>query len=83
LEADNEDVNSCDGNGHRERLLAFYAQHEPSKMPQVDKLLVKYHGREEGLWSQLEAKYGRNELTSPPIEAFALDGDNEGVKEAK
>ena len=83
LEADNEDVNSCDGSGHRERLLAFYAQHEPSKMAQVDKLLVKYHGREEGLWSQLEAKYGRNELTSPPIEAFALDGDNEGVKEAK
>ena len=50
---------------HHERLVAFYTRHEPSKVAQVDKLLVKYRGREAALWSQLEAKYGREEFTSP------------------
>ena len=33
---------------HRERLVAFYKKHDPTKLENVDKFLVKYAGKEVG-----------------------------------
>ena len=44
----------------RERLAAFYQEHMPTKVNQVDRILAAYEGREEELFQEL-------------IEAFELD----------
>ena len=36
--------------------MAFYCQHNPAKLSEVDTLLDKWAGREEELFSKLEAK---------------------------
>jgi MFS transporter, PPP family, 3-phenylpropionic acid transporter len=48
-----EDVSS----EYRERLINFYKKHNPSRLFNVDYLLEKYKGREEGLFAELYAKY--------------------------
>ncbi|KAG8467990.1 hypothetical protein KFE25_007042 [Diacronema lutheri] len=40
------------------RLLRFYEAHNPSKLGEVPNVVRKYRGREEELFSKLEAKYG-------------------------
>ncbi|KAF0693110.1 Aste57867_15878 [Aphanomyces stellatus] len=40
-----------------ERVEAFYRQHNPSKMSDVDTLVASYAGREAHLFEKLEAKY--------------------------
>ena len=42
----------------RARLQAFYAEHNPSKLGQVDANLRKYKGREAEMWRALYHKYG-------------------------
>ena len=42
---------------HRRRLVAFYEQHAPEKINDVDAILAKYLGREEALFARLEQKY--------------------------
>ena len=42
----------------RARLHAFYAEHNPSKLGQVDANLRKYKGREAEMWRALYHKYG-------------------------
>jgi len=41
----------------RELLLAFYQQSNPTKVSEVDKLLVKYAGKEEQMFRNLAKKY--------------------------
>ena len=44
---------------HRDRLISFYDQHNPAKatIKNVDKMLLKYEGREQDLFAKLERKY--------------------------
>ncbi len=42
---------------YRARFVAFYQQHDPSKLPNVEKLLDKYRGQELTLFDMLNAKY--------------------------
>lgn len=41
----------------RERLHEFYAKHNPSAIGRIDKIVERYHGREEELWHDLRQKY--------------------------
>jgi hypothetical protein len=51
------------------RLAALLREHNPSKLPEVDSLLAKYKGAEEGLLQAVAEKYahqhGRSSPTSP------------------
>ena len=62
-----ENGGADDGNGHRQRLVAFYRQHNPAKIGSVDATLEVYRGREHELFSQLEKKYGVTTHTTPSI----------------
>ena len=42
---------------HRARLVAFYRQYNPARVPHVDALLEKYRGREEELLEMMQRKY--------------------------
>lgn len=42
---------------YRAKLVEFYTKHNPSKLSSVDAVLVKYRGRENELFAQLERKY--------------------------
>ncbi|CAM9883223.1 unnamed protein product, partial [Chrysoparadoxa australica] len=42
----------------RQELENFYSKHNPDKMPEVDKILEKYKGREGQLSTNLRKKYG-------------------------
>jgi len=42
---------------HKERLIAFYKRHNPSKLDSVDTTLAKYKGKETEMWAQLHQKY--------------------------
>ena len=54
------------GKTAREMLTAFYQEKNPSKLPEIDKNLAKYLGREEELFRNLAKKY------SVPLAAFGL-----------
>ena len=41
----------------RAQLIAFYAEHNPAKLDQVDHILMKHAGREENLFAMLHHKY--------------------------
>jgi Ca2+-binding EF-hand superfamily protein len=41
----------------RDRLVAFYQQHNPEKLGSVDATLAKYKGQEDRLFAMLEQKY--------------------------
>ena len=42
----------------KERLTQFYTKYVPEKVADVDKLLLKYEGKEENLFTALSKKYG-------------------------
>ncbi|CAM9665337.1 unnamed protein product [Chrysoparadoxa australica] len=42
---------------YRERLAAFYCQHNPEKLGDVDSLLAKYQGEEKKMFQRLYKKY--------------------------
>merc|ERR1719231_866629 len=42
---------------HRERLIAFYRQHNPAMLDKTDAILAKYRGHEEVLFHKLARKY--------------------------
>lgn len=44
---------------YRERLVAFYKEHNPAKLNEVDSLLSVFAGREESMFAALQAKYLR------------------------
>jgi len=43
---------------NKARLSAFYKEHNPSMLNQVDKVLAQYAGREGELWRDLDKTYG-------------------------
>lgn len=49
--------NSLQGKDPRQMLMQFYQQHNPTKLGEVDKVLVKYRGNEEQLFRNLAKKY--------------------------
>uniref|UniRef100_A0AAV1TKB6 RanBP2-type domain-containing protein n=1 Tax=Peronospora matthiolae TaxID=2874970 RepID=A0AAV1TKB6_9STRA len=58
------------GSNYREKLTAFYQQHNPAKLSSVDATLEKYRGREDHLFAMLEQKY----LKKIPVTAPATGG---------
>ena len=59
--------------GVRQKVEAFYKEHNPDKLSQVDSILFKYKGREEKLLADLAERYGTpggspssNSPTPPP-----------------
>jgi hypothetical protein len=57
-------------------LFAFYQQHNPSKLSEVDKLLAKYQGKEENMFRNLAKKYNMDPsvfgLSSTPTNSFSV-----------
>ena len=51
----NDDAES--GVAHRERLVAFYKQHAPDRVGNVDEVLRQFTGREALMWAALRHKY--------------------------
>uniref|UniRef100_M4BCW8 GOLD domain-containing protein n=1 Tax=Hyaloperonospora arabidopsidis (strain Emoy2) TaxID=559515 RepID=M4BCW8_HYAAE len=49
-------------NPFRARLLAFFEEHDPTKVAEVDEMLLHYEGVEESLFESLELKYSFTEL---------------------
>lgn len=49
-------------NSVRERLEAFYREHNPEKLGSVPHILAKYAGREDDLFAKLERMYGPTSL---------------------
>ena len=43
-------------------MMALYNAHSPDKTSEVDKLLAKYEGKEEAMWSKLKEKYGETAI---------------------
>ncbi|TMW63536.1 hypothetical protein Poli38472_002477 [Pythium oligandrum] len=62
---------------YRQRLVAFYSKHNPPKLADVDKILKKYKGQEELLFTRLQRKYS---VLSHTAEEAAVDEiDNEAT----
>ena len=45
------------GSSFRARVVAYYEEHNPSRLHLVDEIVAKYAGREEALWAKLKKKY--------------------------
>ncbi|CAH0482672.1 unnamed protein product [Peronospora belbahrii] len=60
------------GVNYREKLIAFYQQHNPAKLSSVDATLEKYRGREDQLFAMLEQKYVKKTLTAPTPGGFGI-----------
>lgn len=57
LRADDDGLDDGKRDGPRERLVAFYTKHNPSKLPMVDRTLEAYKGREDELFEKLHERY--------------------------
>lgn len=73
------EIDSVDGD-YRSRLVAFYKQYNPEKLSSVDQILAAYavpcfvffidvQGREDQLFSELEARYGTAKKAAAPAAA--------------
>uniref|UniRef100_M4B520 RanBP2-type domain-containing protein n=1 Tax=Hyaloperonospora arabidopsidis (strain Emoy2) TaxID=559515 RepID=M4B520_HYAAE len=61
------------GSNYREKLTAFYQQHNPAKLSSVDATLEKYRGREDHLFAMLEQKYMKKiPVTAPATGGFGI-----------
>ncbi|KAL4173596.1 hypothetical protein KRP22_005546 [Phytophthora ramorum] len=58
------------GVNYREKLAAFYQQHNPGKLSSVDATLEKYKGREDHLFAMLEQKYVKKTPTASATGGF-------------
>ncbi|POM59203.1 Nuclear pore complex protein, partial [Phytophthora palmivora] len=63
---------AASGVNYREKLTAFYQQHNPTKLSSVDATLEKYKGREDHLFSMLEQKYVKKTTTAPATGGFGI-----------
>ncbi|KAL3668843.1 hypothetical protein V7S43_006135 [Phytophthora oleae] len=63
---------SAGGVNYREKLAAFYQQHNPAKLSSVDATLEKYKGREDHLFGMLEQKYVKKTPTAPAAGGFGI-----------
>jgi hypothetical protein len=54
---------------HKERLIEFYRQHNPSKLCEVDENLKHFQGREDAMFALLEHKYTHKppQLVANPV----------------
>ena len=74
---------------HRRRLVAFYEQHAPEKINDVDAILAKYLGREDALFARLEQKYAApspakaSPVKAAPSPAKAPKSTNKKAHDAK
>uniref|UniRef100_A0A7S1UZ60 Rhodanese domain-containing protein n=1 Tax=Grammatophora oceanica TaxID=210454 RepID=A0A7S1UZ60_9STRA len=74
----------------RQRLMAYYQKHNPTKTENVDTLLDKYEGRWDQLDAKLRAKYGgvgfrpmlRPATTTIGVSNF-LSSVNQGIKKSR
>eukprot|EP00644_Phytophthora_capsici_P004737 jgi/Phyca11/506453/fgenesh2_kg.PHYCAscaffold_19_\ len=63
---------SVGGVNYREKLTAFYQQHNPTKLSSVDATLEKYKGREDHLFAMLEQKYLKKTPTTTAAGGFGI-----------
>ncbi|GLD97517.1 hypothetical protein PINS_up006207 [Pythium insidiosum] len=61
---------------YRKKLVAFYSKHNPEKLQDVDRILAKYRGNEELLFTRLHRKY--SVLSHTRAEAAVDDVDMDG-----
>eukprot|EP00760_Papus_ankaliazontas_P031106 PhM_4_TR5184/c0_g1_i1/m.99140 len=47
-------------------LVPFYQKHNPERIPQLDRVLNYYRGKEKELWSELVKKYGADAVPTMP-----------------
>lgn len=43
-------------------LVSLYGENDPARLGEVDRLLLKYKGKEGALWENLEKKYGKGSV---------------------
>eukprot|EP00759_Apiculatamorpha_spiralis_P024152 PhF_6_TR27834/c0_g1_i1/m.40612 len=55
------DAVSEESSSWREKITAIYTKHNPTKLSQLDALLIKYNGKEQELWELVNAKYNLKE----------------------
>ncbi|RLN91180.1 hypothetical protein BBJ28_00004759 [Nothophytophthora sp. Chile5] len=60
------------GVNYREKLAAFYQQHNPGKLGSVEATLVKYKGQEDRLFAMLEQKYLGKPAAPAPAGGFGI-----------
>lgn len=60
---------------YRQRVIAFYREHAPDKLREVDTIMAKYKGNERVLWDKLQRKYVTP--TKPP--PSYQDDDDDGA----
>ena len=61
---------------HRKQLVAFYAQHNPAKLKNVDTLLAKHKGEESTLFAILQDRYVKEKTSTAKLDAVG-GGDGE------
>ena len=66
---------------HRERLVAFYRLHNPTKLSAVDATLERYAGREATLFVALEARYTAAAVAQAAAAARQLERDRKRIAE--
>ena len=52
-------LDTCEGSA-KEKLIAFYTEHNPGKLSDVDKTIAKYSGNEMQMFKKLAKKYNVN-----------------------
>ncbi|KAG7400298.1 hypothetical protein PHYBOEH_006238 [Phytophthora boehmeriae] len=61
---------SVHDNPYKTRLVAFFEERDPQKIPEVDEMLSSYRGVEESLFESLELKYSFMELNQRIAQAL-------------
>lgn len=61
---------------YRQRVIAFYREHAPDKLRDVDAIMAKYKGNERVLWDKLQRKYA-TPTKPPPSYHHHQDDDRE------
>ena len=52
-------------NEQRDRLVAYLARYDATKLDEVDSLLDKFEGREDAMWAALTSQYGPEDASAP------------------
>jgi len=65
--------------GHKERLVAFFKENDPAKIPSVDRMLALFKDNEREMWALLKDKYPSKKRKSnkvSPISSYGGGGDD-------
>ena len=68
---------------HRKQLVAFYAQHNPAKLKNVDTLLAKHKGEESTLFAILQDRYVKEKTSTAEDAVGGGDGESGEKKDGE